>query len=49
VLITVGIKLMITYGTPASISKILPTIIFAPISYIALKYFVYKDKSGSDK
>ena len=49
VFITVGIKLMITYGMSASISKVLPTIIFAPISYIALKYLVYKDKLGSDK
>jgi putative flippase GtrA len=49
VLITVGIKLMIVYGAPASISKIFPTIIFAPISYIVLKYFVYEIKLSSDE
>lgn len=49
VLITVGIKLMIAYGAPASMSKILPTITFAPISYIVLKYFVYGNKAGSDE
>jgi hypothetical protein len=48
-LITVGIKLMISYGAPASISKILPTIIFAPISFIVLKYFVYGIKLGPDE
>jgi len=32
---------MIYFGSPVSISKIVPTFIFAPISYMSLKYFVY--------
>ena len=41
---TLLLKLLISYGIEARYAKLIPILIIAPLSFISLKFFVFKNK-----